>query len=415
MSEKPDLPVTVVGGGIIGICTALALAERGATVRLIDRDEPGQGASSGNAGVISPWSVVPQSMPGLWKHIPGWMLFPDGPIRLPIAYIPRFLPWGLKFLRAGQKTNVSDISAAMHTFNNANIELYRRLLAGTGHENLIEDSVYVHVCRNRKHANVEGLGWDLRRKSGAELEVIDGVELRRIEPALSKDYQAAILIKGQARVRNPGRLGQVLTEKFQRMGGEVWRATVKALVQSEAGWRIETDQGALAAETLVVAAGAWSAKLLAPLGLSLPLEAERGYHVMFKTPGVELNNSIMDVDLKFVSSSMEGGLRSAGTAEFAGLDAPPTDARAQMLIRQSKTMLPDLDISATETWTGIRPSFPDSLPVLGAVPDRKGLFATFGHSHFGLMMAPRTGELLADTVLGKRINTDLTPFRIDRF
>lgn len=415
MSEETHVPVTVVGGGIIGICTALALAERGAIVRLIDRDEPGQGASGGNAGVISPWSVVPQSMPGLWKNIPGWMLFPDGPIRLPVTYMPKFIPWSLKFLRAGRKARVSDISTAMYTLNHANIELFRRLLAGTGHGSLIEDSMYVHVCRDPKHASVEGLGWDLRRKIGADLEVIDGAELRRIEPALSKNYQAAILIKGQSRARNPGRIGQVLTQKFQRMGGEILRANVNTLVQSDTGWQIETDQGALEAETLVVAAGAWSAKLLAPLGISLPLEAERGYHVMFKTPGVELNNSIMDVDLKFVSSSMEGGLRSAGTAEFAGLDAPPTDARAQMLIRQSKTMLPDLDTSATETWTGIRPSFPDSLPVLGAVPNHKGLFAAFGHSHFGLMMAPRTGELLADTILGKRINTDLSPFRIDRF
>jgi len=413
--ETQPPPVTVVGAGIVGICTALALVERGASVKLIDRDEPGQGASFGNAGVISPWSVVPQSLPWLWKNIPGWLIDPEGPIRLPLSYMPRFLPWGVRFLYAGRAKRVREISDAMETLNTSNVELFKRCLAGSGHETLIEDSYYVHVYRNPKQASVVGLSWDLRREKGAQMEVVDDRELRRLEPAISPDYKAAILIKGQARARDPGRIGKVLTEKFLSLGGTVLRATVRGFEKSDSTWLITTDQGTFPAEKIVVAAGAWSANLLKPLGLSMPLQAERGYHIMFENPGVELNNSVMDADLKFVSSSMEGGLRSAGTAEFAGRDAPPTEKRARMLIGQTKKMLPDLNTEVTESWMGVRPSFPDSLPAIGPIPGQSGLFAAFGHSHYGLMMAPKTGELVADAVLDARSNTDLSPYRIDRF
>ena len=414
-SDTPLKVVTVVGAGIVGICTALSLIERGAKVRLLDRAAPGQGVSFGNAGIISPWAVVPQSMPGQWKRIPCWLLDSQGPIHLPLRYMPRFMPWGLRFLLAGREARVRELSEAMAVLNKANIALYRELLAGTDHEDLVCDSYYIHTYRDASHARTDGLEWDLRRAQGAEVCVVGGAELRRIEPALSGIYKAAIVIKGQARARDPGRIGSVLAEKFRALGGEGRQCAVKRLRPLDAGWQIDTDQGALDADCVVIAAGAWSADLLKPLGIKVPLQAERGYHVMFENPGVELNNSVMDVDLKFASSTMAGGLRSAGTVEFTRRDAPPTEKRAQMLVSQTKTMLPDLDTTTTSRWMGVRPSFPDSLPALGPIKGFQGLFAAFGHSHFGLMMAPRTGDLVADTVLGHRSDIDLVPYRLDRF
>lgn len=416
VSRSPtDKVVTVVGAGIVGICTALSLLECGAKVRLIDSNTPGQGASFGNAGIISPWAVVPQSMPGQWKQIPGWLLDPQGPIHLPLRSMPQFIPWGLQFLFAGRHARVLEVSEAMAVLNAPSITLYKRLLAGTGHEDLICDSHYIHAYRDATKVNTNGLAWELRRSQGAEINIIDSVELRRIEPALSHDYKAAIVIKGQARARDPGRICSALTYKIRALGGDVQKCSVKRLTPLEGSWRIDTDQGVLDAETVVIAAGAGSAALLKQLGLKVPLQAERGYHVMFENPGVTLNNSVMDVDLKFVSSTMMGGLRSAGTVEFTHADAPPTRKRAQMLIGQTKTMLPDLDIAKTTDWMGVRPSFPDTLPALGPVKGFPGLFAAFGHSHFGLMMAPKTGDLVADAVLERRNNIDLAPYRLDRF
>ena len=411
-----DEPVTIVGGGIVGICCALSLLEKGAAVRLVERDEPGQGASFGNAGVISPWSCVPNSLPGIWRNIPRWLLDPEGPVAIRPRYLLRATPWALKFLRAGRRNRIPAIADAMAALNRPSVDLYRHHLAGSGHEGLLRECYYVHAYREAAATDLGDFVWRLRRDHGTPLEVVDGDQLREIEPDLSPEFQAAIIIKDQARALSPGRLGAVLADKVRSLGGEILRASVERLAPREGGgWRLTSDHGEIEAQQVVVAAGAWSALLLEPLGLSLPLEPERGYHMVFRDPGVSLNHSIMAVDAMFVVSSMEMGLRSAGTAEFAGLEAPPDYRRAQIFKRLTKRLVPGLNTNDCEEWMGIRPSFPDSLPCLGEIPGQPGLFAAFGHAHCGLMMAPMTGRVVADLVTGATPNLDLAPYGVERF
>jgi D-amino-acid dehydrogenase len=154
---------------------------------------------------------------------------------------------------------------------------------------------------------------------------------------------------------------------------------------------------------------------LEPLGIKVPLEAERGYHLVFRDPGITINNSIMDTQGKFAASSMLAGVRCAGTTEFAGLDAPPDYRRAKMFKRLGRRLFPQLNVDDAEEWMGTRPSFPDSLPCIGEVPGRANLFSAFGHSHYGFGMAPNTGRIVAELVSGQQPNVDITPYRIDRF
>jgi D-amino-acid dehydrogenase len=412
--ERPE--VTVVGAGIVGICCTLSLLEKGVAVRLVDRAGAAEGASSGNAGVVSPWSCVPQSLPGLWPSIPKWLLDPEGPVSIRWPYLPRVLPWAVKFLRAGRSDRIAAIAEAMDALNRPNVDLYRHHLAGTGQEGLLRDSWYIHAYRDADGADLGDIAWRLREERDAPIELVDGATLREVEPALSGDYKAAILIKDQARALAPGRIGKVLAEKAKAMGAEILREAVRRLVPGDAGsWRMETDHGAFETGKLIVAAGAWSSDLLKPLGIRLPLEPERGYHLVFRNPGVTLSHSVMDVHRKFVVSSMEMGLRSAGTAEFAGLDAAPDYRRARIFERLTKRMLPDLDTRDTEEWMGVRPSFPDSLPCIGEVPGHPNLYAAFGHSHYGFGMAPNTGRIVADLVTGGGTNIDIRPYRVGRF
>jgi D-amino-acid dehydrogenase len=412
--------VTVLGAGIVGICSAISLAEQGVKVQLIDRDAPGQGASHGNAGIISPWSVVPQSLPGTWKNVPGWLLDPLGPVAVKPSYLPRLIPWAMRFFWEGRASRVAEVADAMDLLNRDNVDLYRQYLKGTNHENLVQDCYYVHAFRTASKADLAGIDYSMRKEKGADMERIDGPELRRIEPALSSDFTAAILIKGQARALSPGKIGTVLADKFQRLGGEIIRADIHELKPAAAGgWDIQTSSGTQWSERILVAMGAWSVRLLAPLlkeaGLKVPMEAERGYHILFKNPGVSLNHSVMDMDMKFVASSMTTGLRTAGTAEFAGLDAPANEKRIKGLMSLARGMIPDLNDAEPETWMGIRPSLPDSLPCIGAIPGFSGLYGAFGHSHYGFMMAPKTGRLIADLMQGKPNNINLDPYRVSRF
>ncbi|MCP9483440.1 FAD-dependent oxidoreductase [Shimia sp. CNT1-13L.2] len=407
--------VTVLGAGIVGICSALSLLERGHQVTLIDRDAPGQATSLGNAGVISPWSIIPQSMPGTWKKVPGWMLDPLGPVSVPVRYFPWIATWGLRFLANSREHRVREISAGMETLNRDCVTGFRNHLRGTGAEDLVEDSYYVHAYRDPNAASLDTLDNRIRLAAGAELDCVSGGELLEIEPDLSPDFKSAVIIKGQARARSPGRIGAVLAEKFQTMGGEIRREALHSIAPNGDQWIYRTDAGEFITPKLVLSMGAWSAKFLKPLGIRLPLEAERGYHVTFTKPGIKLNNSVLDADNKFVASSMEDGVRAAGTAEFAGLDAPINEKRITGLIELAKRISPKLKTEARTTWSGQRPSFPDSLPAIGEIPGFPNLITAFGHSHYGLMQAPKTGQLVAELVSGARPNIDMNIYSPTRF
>lgn len=369
----------------------------------------------GNAGVVSPWSIIPQSLPGTWKSIPKLMFGYGKPLSIHPRSLPAMIPWGLRFLRHGHEAQVRKTATAMSHLCAPSIDLYRHHLKGTGQEDLITDSYYVHAFRNGPVPSLDALDYRIRAEMGAELEVVDRDDLAQIEPALSPTFTAAVLIKGQARVRSPGRLGQVLADKARALGAVVKRATIRRLTPQPDGWLVECEGETLTSSRVVLCLGAWSPDLLAALNLSPPLMAERGYHAEFADPGITLNHSVMDVEAKVVASSMEGGLRVAGQAEFAPVDAPPSDKRSKVLVEIAKRAFPDIDADRPRFWMGRRPSFPDSLPMLGEAPGQPGLYFNFGHSHYGLMMAPKSGQEIARLVAGTPSNVDLAPYSPGRF
>ncbi|MCV3272159.1 NAD(P)/FAD-dependent oxidoreductase [Roseobacter sinensis] len=407
--------VTILGAGIVGLCTALSLAERGIATRVIDRRAPGRETSYGNAGVISPWSVIPQAMPGIWRQIPHLMFGAARPLSVHPKVWPRMIPWGLRFLWQGSEARVRASADAMELLCGPSIELYRRHLAGTKGAHLITDSLYVHAFRDGSRATLDSLDYAIRREKGAEIELIGADHLRRIEPALTRDFAAAILVGGQARARSPGQICDLLAEKAKGLGVEFVTDSAQRIERDGQGWSVIGRTGRYTSEKVVVALGVWSASLLTPLGLRLPLMAERGYHLEFSEPGVEVNNSVLDVDAKLVASSMTGGLRLAGQAEFAPIDAPVDPRKQRLLERLGRAMFPELNTTPAQLWMGRRPSFPDSRPALGAIAGLDGLYANFGHSHYGLMMAPKSGEILADVVGNRPLNVDLAPFSVHRF
>ena len=409
--------VTVLGAGIVGICTALFLRQRGVSVQLLDREPPGEGCSRGNAGVLSSWSCEPMSRPETWRLIPRWALDPLGPMALKLGYLPRLVPWLLRFARAGRSVKqIRALSDAMFTLNQSTVELYRKLLAGTGREDLVRDSDYIFVSRRRGAFDLGALGWRLRSERGAPIETLTGDKARAIEPALSSEYVCGLRIRSQGRTTNPGRLAQVLAERALSEGVTFRQATVHALrPDQDGGTQLETDDGILDATRLVIAAGAWSARLVRGLGIRIPLEGERGYHMQFADPGIELHNSVNDYDRQFVASSMEEGVRLAGTSEFNGLEAPPDWRRAELLGRLAKKMLPDLRVERGRRWMGHRPASPDSVPFIGPVPGHPGVYLACGHGHLGLTGAPMTGQIVAGLVTGERMNVDVSPYRLDRF
>ena len=207
---ESEIDVAVIGAGIIGVCTALELSERGMKVTIFDPAPVCSKTSYGNAGVISPWTCVPQSMPGLWKQVPRWLIDPEGPVSIRLGHSPKLMPWVLRFLAAGRSERLDPIADGLFRLSRGSVAAYKKRLTGTGQEQLVRDSMYVHVYRNPKAASLDHLGWQLRQARQVPIELIDKHALQEIEPHIADDFEAAILIKQQGRASDPAGIGIAL-------------------------------------------------------------------------------------------------------------------------------------------------------------------------------------------------------------
>jgi D-amino-acid dehydrogenase len=412
--------VGVIGAGMVGVCVASYLQRDGHSVFLLDPGTPGEGASFGNAGAFNASSVTPMATPGIIKKVPGWLRDPLGPLSLRWSYLPSVLPYLWRFVRAGTEEKVHAQARALRPLVGETLSALEPLVKDAGAERLVHQRGHLYVYRSAESLTKDGLGWTLRRENGVEVDEFDADELRQLEPALSRDYARGLLVRENGHTSNPFGLVSALVENFVRHGGAVIRA--KAL-----GFRLDTgrltairtDAGELAADMAVVAAGAWSKSLAASLGDRVPLETERGYHLMIRDPEVAPRIPTADADGKFVATPMDTGLRLAGTVELAGLAAPPDWRRARILLEQGRKMLPGLpahhDEDRISVWMGHRPSMPDSLPVLGHARATRDVVYAFGHGHVGMTAAPMTGRLVADLIAGRKPSIDISPFNPARF
>ena len=294
------------------------------------------------------------------------------------------------------------------------------LLKDAGAEDLVKKAGHLFVYRSEASFRKESLAWQLRRDNGVTCDEFDADELRQLEPTLSRDYVKGVLVAENGHTTNPHRLVDSLAQSFLRNGGRIERA--RAVGFELDGGRltgIRTDGGIVPADGAVVAAGVWSKPLAAELGDDLPLETERGYHLMIRDPEAVPRLPVADADGKFVATPMELGIRVAGTVELAGLKAPPNWERARVLLRHVHRMFPALKESYPEerisTWMGHRPSLPDSLPAIGRSRRSPDVVYAFGHGHVGMAGAPMTGKLVAELLSGKTPSIDLTPFSPARF
>jgi glycine/D-amino acid oxidase-like deaminating enzyme len=412
--------VGVIGGGIVGVCAASWLQRDGHSVFLIERDEPGRGASFGNAGCFNGSSVTPVAMPGVARNVPRWLFDPLAPLALRWSYLPTVAPWLLRFVRAGTPEKARAAARALRPLVGPTLEALKPLVAAAGAEDLVHRLGHLYVYRSDESLQRDRFAWDLRRENGVAVDEFDADELRQLEPALSRDYVRGVLVRENGHTSNPLRLVELLVESFARAGGELVRDRAHGFrLEGHRLSAIETDSGALPADAAVVCAGAYSKPLAAALGDKVPLETERGYHLMIRDPEAMPRIPTADADGKFVATPMETGLRFAGTVELAGLEAPPDWRRADILLEQGRKMLPGLAASHPKerisTWMGHRPSLPDSLPVLGPSGASPDVIYAFGHGHVGMTSAPMTGKVVADLVTGRPPSIDIAPFSAVRF
>ncbi|MEP0261955.1 FAD-binding oxidoreductase [Sulfitobacter sp.] len=403
-------PVTVVGAGVVGLSTALALQARGLPVRVIDREGPAAGASAGNAGAFAFTEILPLASPRMIRQAPKWLLDPLGPLTVPPRYAAKIAPWMWRFWKASWPSQVRASTVAQTALMKLSQSALEPHLEMSGLAHMLRHDGQLQVYETETEFRASLPGWQAREEAGIAFNHLKGDEIAAYQPGLAPSFTYATFTPEWQSISDPRDYVLAMAERFRAGGGEITITRAERLVAGG----VETSDGFIPGR-VVLAAGAHSHHLARTAGAKIPLETERGYNTTLPAGAFDLKRQITFGGHGFVISKVGHGLRVGGAVELGGLDLPPNFARADAMLKKVKRFLPELDTSGGTQWMGFRPSLPDSLPAIGALPNRPDVFCAFGHGHLGLTQSAGTAAIIANLLTGQDPSIDLTPFSPARF
>ncbi|RWC95011.1 MAG: FAD-dependent oxidoreductase [Mesorhizobium sp.] len=407
--------IAIIGGGIIGICAATYLTEAGRNVTIFDRTGICEETSSGNAAAFAFTDVLPLAHKGMMRQLPKWLADPLGPLTIPPAYLPKLLPWLIRFWRAGRGDRYETSLAAQAAMMRLAEAEWMGLLDRSGTRPMLREDGSLELYESEAEFRASLSGWGARERYGIGFNHVEGTEMAALQPGLSPRFIKATFVPGWKTVADPKLLGKAVWAHAERLGARFEHARVARIEAGADGATIVLADGSTRkANQLVIAAGAWSHLLARDLGERIPLETERGYNTTLPKAAFDVRRQLIFSGHGFVITPLETGLRVGGAVELGGIERPPNFARSKAMLEKAGRFLPGLDPSGGREWMGYRPSLPDSLPVIGRARAPNTFYA-FGHGHLGLTQAAATGRLIRDLVLGQTPPVDLTPFSPQRF
>ena len=412
MTEK-NLKIGVVGAGIQGVCTALFLQKKGYQVILFDRDLPINSASYGNAGHFSPYASVPLNRTDIVSDVPTMLLSSRGPLSLKWNYVPKMIPWFLKFLLNCRQERMMHTAKNMHQILDQSLPAFDELFEEINLEGLVENKgiLYVWTDKNLKSRELEN---KIKEELGVKQQLVNPKEIHDLEPNLKPFYHGGVYYDYARHARNPRKILTKLLENFINKGGKFLKLNIQDINFDEDKPVIRSETQRFIFDKLVIACGAFSKKLTDKLHEQIPLDTERGYHVHFKDCDHLISRPVVHANRAFGLTPMEQGLRVVGTIEFGGLDNPLSKSRIKNLILNANDMLEGLPEHKDE-WLGFRPSLPDFLPVIGPSKNYKNVFYSFGHHHLGWTLGAISGKIVSMMIANENTNLNLKPYSSLRF
>jgi D-amino-acid dehydrogenase len=404
--------VIVLGAGIAGVSTARHLQQRGQRVALIDRRGAGEETSYGNAGIIEASFVLPFGFPSP-KRFKDILFDNDASARVDLLFLPRMLKWLWDFYGQSSAENRSKNGLLMRPLVENAVAEHQALMHGTDAEKYFCKTGRIKIHRTQQSFDNDVFERDTLKKLNVPFDVLDAVELSKLEPHLKPIYYKALKLNSSARVTDPGAAVAAYAARFVRDGGAFITGDGGTLKQlNDGAWQVDD----CTAPQVVVALGPWAPRLLKPMGYHFPIGLKRGYHQHFKTTdGATLNHAIVDGDVGYLMGSFTKGLRITTGAEFAAQDAPPNPVQIARVLPFARELFPVEGVAEETAWLGSRPCTIDSLPIVGTAARHKGLWFNIGHGHSGFTIGPSTGRLLAQMMVGEKTFTDPAPYRPERF
>jgi D-amino-acid dehydrogenase len=412
VTEK-NLKIGVVGAGIQGVCTALFLQKKGYQVILFDRDLPINSASYGNAGHFSPYASVPLNRTDIVSDVPTMLLSSRGPLAIKWNYVPKMIPWFLKFLLNCRQERMMHTAKNMHQILDQSLPAFDELFEEINLEGLVENKgiLYVWTDKNLKSRELEN---KIKEELGVKQQLVNPKEIHDLEPNLKPFYHGGVYYDYARHARNPRKILTKLLENFINKGGKFLKLNIQDINFDEDKPVIRSETQRFIFDKLVIACGAFSKKLTDKLHEQIPLDTERGYHVHFKDCDHLISRPVVHANRAFGLTPMEQGLRVVGTIEFGGLDNPLSKSRIKNLILNANDMLEGLPEHKDE-WLGFRPSLPDFLPVIGPSKNYKNVFYSFGHHHLGWTLGAISGKIVSMMIANENTNLNLKPYSSLRF
>ena len=407
--------VGVIGSGIQGVCISLNLIKKGFKVTIFDKEEPGNNSASyGNAGHFSPYASVPINRPDILADVPSMLLNTSGPLALKWNYVPKMIPWFIKFVKNCTTKNMKHTARYMHQILDLALPAYDELFQEIDVSKLVESKGIIYFWTNEDLKSRE-LEIKIRNELGVKQQLLTPDEIHDLEPHIKKIYHGGILYSDAKHARNPKKILLKLFELFINKGGKFKKEKVNSISFSPDDKPIiTTNSNSFNFDKAVIACGAFSKKFTDQVNEKIPLDTERGYHVHFKGHDHLLSRPVIFLNKGFGITPMEQGLRVVGTVEFGGLHNPPSKKRILNLVNNAKYLFPNLG-KHNDEWLGFRPTLPDFLPVMGPSKNHKNLFYSFGHHHLGWTLGAISGKIISGMIAKENTNLNLSPYNSSRF
>jgi D-amino-acid dehydrogenase len=411
-----DFDVIVLGAGIVGVSAAVHLQDRGRRVALIDRREPGEETSFGNAGLIESSSVVPYAFPRDLGTLLRYARNRSTDLYWDYRALPSFAGWLARFWWESSPERLMQAAHDMLPLIRQSVAEHDYLTRRAKVGDLTTNRGWIEAFRTQSEFARQA---EAARKTaslyGLQMVELDAAALDAREPGIAKSFCGALHWQDPKSVVNPGSLTKGYARLFEQEGGSLLAGDATTLKAEGDAWSVQTSSGRISAKEVVVALGPWSDTVFKPLGYRIPLRAKRGYHMHYRPTKPMVSVPIVDSEQGYVIAPMEGRLRLTTGVEIARFDAEPTGVQ---LARAERIAQPAFGLGARldeQPWLGLRPCTPDMRPVIGPAPRHKGLWFSFGHNHHGLTLGPVSGRLLAELMTGEQPLADAYPFRPERF